>query len=147
MNSCASGPIASAKATVPTPTVPPSSHPVTRTVSSMPVRTTRTERPVRRTRPVISPSRGPGPNAAPMYIPVATPHSVMPSAISVTRQANGARSGSRSSDQFIARPIRIALLTVPSPGHCRSGIQSSNTAAPTTITTVPIASPRCPASP
>ncbi len=32
---------------------------------------------------------------------------------------------------------------MPSPGRCRSGIHSSSTAAPTTITTVPMASPVC----
>jgi len=50
---------------VPTPTVPPSSHPAARTMSSMAVRTTRTEWP-RAASPVISPSLGPGPRPAPM---------------------------------------------------------------------------------
>ena len=36
-----------------------------------------------------------------------------------------------------ASPITITLLTVPRPGFCRSGIQSSKTTAPTTIVTVP----------
>ena len=40
---CAIGPIPSAYTTVPTPTVPPSSQPVTRTVSSIEVRTMRIE--------------------------------------------------------------------------------------------------------
>src|SRR6476660_2958216 len=61
-----SGPIPNAYKTVPTPTVPPSSHPTASTVASMQVLTSRTERPVRATRPVISPSRGPGPRPAPM---------------------------------------------------------------------------------
>lgn len=52
--------------TVPTPTVPPRSQPTASTVASIDVRTSRTESPVRTTSPVISPSRGPGPNAAPM---------------------------------------------------------------------------------
>jgi hypothetical protein len=52
--------------TVPTPTVPPSSQPTASTVASIDVRTSRTESPVRTTSPVISPSRGPGPSAAPM---------------------------------------------------------------------------------
>ena len=55
----------SAYATVPMPTEPPSSTPATSTVTSIAVRTTRTEWP-RWARPVISPSRGPGPRPAPM---------------------------------------------------------------------------------
>ena len=50
---------------VPIPTVPPSSHPVASTLSSMDVRTRRSEWP-RRAKPVIRPSRGPGPSPAPM---------------------------------------------------------------------------------
>src|SRR6202008_4934790 len=65
-NAWVSGPIASAYTTVPTPTVPPSSQPVASTASSMPVRITRTDTPVRATRPVIRPSRGPGPSRTPM---------------------------------------------------------------------------------
>lgn len=60
------GPIPKAYNTVPTPTVPPRSHPVARTAISMLVRTSLTDRPVRATSPVISPSRGPGPMPAPM---------------------------------------------------------------------------------
>jgi hypothetical protein len=55
-----------AYSTVPTPTVPPSSQPAASTVASIDVRISRTESPVRMTRPVINPSRGPGPSAAPM---------------------------------------------------------------------------------
>jgi hypothetical protein len=50
---------------VPMPAVPPSATPVPRTVSSIAVRTARSEWP-RAARPVISPSRGPGPKRAPM---------------------------------------------------------------------------------
>jgi len=52
--------------TVPMPTDPPSSHPTVSTVTSITERTRRTDRPVRTTRPVIKPSRGPGPRPAPM---------------------------------------------------------------------------------
>ena len=52
--------------TVPTPTVPPRSQPTASTEASIEVRTNRTDKPVRTTSQVISPSRGPGPNAAPM---------------------------------------------------------------------------------
>jgi hypothetical protein len=58
--------MASAYATVPTPTEPPSAKPTASTVTSIPVRTSLMDRPVRACRPVISPSRGPGPNRAVM---------------------------------------------------------------------------------
>ncbi len=136
-----------ANSTVPTPTVPPSSHPIASTVSSMHTRTSRSERPVRRARPVISPSRGPGPNRAPMYMPLASPHSKIPPSISGIRQASRALAGSSASVAFIELPTSTTLLTVPRPGHCRSGIQPSSTTAPTMIETVPIASPVCEAMP
>ncbi len=66
MKTCASGPMDTANTSVPTPTEPPSSQPVPSTVTSMTVRTTRIEPPLRATKPVISPSRGPGPSRAPM---------------------------------------------------------------------------------
>lgn len=66
MNTCTSGPIPNAYSTVPTPTLPPSSHPVATTVSSISVRTSLTDKPVRATNPVINPSRGPGPMPAPI---------------------------------------------------------------------------------
>ena len=56
----------SAYSTVTTPRVPPSSQPVTTTTTSMAVRIGPTGPPVRRTRPVMSPSRGPGPRWTPM---------------------------------------------------------------------------------
>jgi hypothetical protein len=51
---------------VPTPTDPPSAKPTDSTVTSIPVRTSLMDRPVRACSPVISPSRGPGPNRAVM---------------------------------------------------------------------------------
>lgn len=51
---------------VPTPTVPPRAKPVTTTTISTAVRIRRIERLVRRCRPVIRPSRGPGPKWAAM---------------------------------------------------------------------------------
>jgi len=65
-NTCTTGPINTAYKIVPRPTTPPISQPTTSTVSSMLVRTNRKLRPVRRTKPVIRPSRGPGPNWLPM---------------------------------------------------------------------------------
>ena len=46
--------------------MPPSSQPTTSTVSSMLVRTSRMLTPGAAARPVIRPSRGPGPNWLPM---------------------------------------------------------------------------------
>ena len=65
MKNWAKGPIATANSTVPTPTVPPSSQPTASTATSMAVRVRRSDFPVRADRPVISPSRGPGPRPAP----------------------------------------------------------------------------------
>jgi hypothetical protein len=47
MNTWASGPMLTAYSTVPTPTVPPSSHPTASTVTSMTVLTSRIDRPGR----------------------------------------------------------------------------------------------------
>ena len=60
-----SGPIETANTAVPIPIAPPSSTPIASTVTSMPVRATLIDGP-RRARPVIRPSRGPGPSPAPM---------------------------------------------------------------------------------
>jgi hypothetical protein len=43
--------------------------------------------------------------------------------------------------------MTTTLLTVPSPGRSRSGIQASRTSAPTAIVTVPIDRSTWPASP
>ena len=104
MNTCASGPIPSAYTTVPTPTVPPSSQPVASTVSSMPVRTTRIEWP-RAARPVIRPSRGPGPRPAPMYAPVAIPFRTTPPTITTIWAGEGVhRAGTTVEHQVDHQP-------------------------------------------
>lgn len=139
--------MARAYATVPAPTVPPSSQPVVSTVSSIPVRTSRTERPVRRCSPVISPSRGPVPKRAAMYRPVAAPFSTIAKASSGTRTAMAPACGTTARVASIARPITTTFDTVPRPGRCRSGSQSSSTTAPVTIETVPMESPVRPATP
>ncbi|MGH3202309.1 MAG: hypothetical protein ACRDP5_09730 [Streptosporangiaceae bacterium] len=72
---------------MPTPTVPPSSQPTSSTVASIAVRTTRSEWP-RAAKPVINPSRGPGPRPAPMYRPVATPFRTTPDTITAARTAS-----------------------------------------------------------
>lgn len=147
MKNCASGPMAAANNTVPTPTVPPSSQPAASTTSSMPVRVRRSDRPVRADRPVIRPSRGPGPRPAPTYRPVATPFRAMPPSSRATRGASACTGGRRPSVASAARPTTTTLLAVPMPGRCRSGIQASRTAAPTMMTTRPSGSPVCRASP
>ncbi len=63
--SATAAPIDSANAIVPGPNVPPRITPIVSAVISMPVRIGATGRPVTRCSPVISPSRGPGPSAAP----------------------------------------------------------------------------------
>ena len=62
---CTSGPMPRANTAVPTPMAPPSAMPMTSTVTSIAVRANRIEMP-RSAKPVIKPSRGPGPSPAPM---------------------------------------------------------------------------------
>ena len=57
----------------PTPSVPPSRKAPTMTLLSISVRTNRTEWRVQRTRPVIRPSRGPGPRCAPRILLLCEP--------------------------------------------------------------------------
>ena len=66
----------------------------------------------------------------------------MPATSSPICQPMPRAAGSTLIPQFIHTPINTMLLTVPRPGHWRSGIHSSSTAAPTSTTTVPIARPR-----
>src|SRR5262249_47616138 len=146
MNTCASGPIDSAYTSVPMPTVPPRSQPVTSTVTSMLVRTTRIEWP-RAASPVIRPSRGPGPRPAPMYAPVATPFRKTPMTRHATRATIACGAWKCPRTTFIVRPTRTTLLAVPSPGRWWSGIQSSSTTTPTMIAQVPIARPNVLESP
>ena len=106
----------------------------------MPVRTARSDIP-RAASPVISPSRGPGPKAAPMYMPVATPLSSTPESSNVHRAA-GSWAGSNAIRQSsITRPTTTTLLSVPSPGRWRSGIHSSITSAPARQTQIPVPMP------
>ena len=55
-----------ANASVPIPTVPPRNQPMTSTVISTVPRASQIGQPNRALMPVIRPSRGPGPNRAPM---------------------------------------------------------------------------------
>lgn len=103
----------------------------------MQVRTRRIDRPVRATKPVISPSRGPGPMPAPMYNAVAKPLVTMPANINGMRTASESTSGNHASDTSTAIAMTTTLLTVPSPGFWRNGIHASNTRIPVTAVMVP----------
>ena len=107
------------------------------TVSSIPVRMSRRLPPVRAASPVIRPSRGPGPKMLPMYAAPASPFSTNPPASRAIRAGNESGAGITASPRSAAMPITKTLATVPSPGHCRSGIHSSNTMAPTMMVTMP----------
>src|SRR6267378_364969 len=100
---------------VPIPTVPPSSQPARSTVTSIQVRTTRSECP-RAARPVISPSRGPGPRPAPMYRPVATPLSTTPD--TMTAACTGSERGgvTTARTRSMTAPTTTTLHSVPRPG-------------------------------
>src|SRR5438270_2251735 len=145
-NTCASGPIDTAYSTVPTPTVPPRSQPITTTLTSSDVRTTRIECP-RFASPVIRPSRGPGPRPAPMYAPVATPLRNTPTTRHTIRSASSCGCERCASTTSIVPPMKITLLTVPIPGRSRSGIHSSRTNSPTRMLHVPSARLECFARP
>ena len=77
-----------------------------------------------------------------MYSPPARPLIARPPSSSDHAATGPSASGTRASVASVATPITMALAMVPSPGHCRSGIHSSSTANPTTITTVPNDQPR-----
>src|SRR6185437_15049122 len=96
--------------------------------------------------PVISPSRGPGPRPAPMYMPVATPFSTTPDAMTATCTGSECGGGTTARTRSITAPTSTTLHSVPRPGRCRSGIQSSSTTAPTMIAQVPTGTPVRPAS-
>ena len=117
--------------------MPPRANPSTTTVISSEVRTSRIDRPVRRARPVISPSRGPGPSWLPMYIAPATPLPAMASSMTAIRQPRPSMAGTTASVASMATPMTTALSTVPRPGHWRSGIQSSSTTNDTTMLIAP----------
>lgn len=87
------------------------------TASSSAVRVSLIERPLRGANPVISPSLGPGPKSAPMYMPVAAPQRTMPATISAARGGSARDDGIRSSAMSIDSPTSTTLLSVPSPGR------------------------------
>ena len=127
---------------MPSPSVPPSSQPVSTTVNSMPVRVRRMDHPVLATKPVINPSRGPGPMPAPMYRAVAKAFSTIPATMASERITRPSRCGSNADVASTATAITTTLLTVPRPGRCRSGIHISSTATPVMAVMVPKLSER-----
>ena len=82
-----------------------------------------------------------------MYAAVATAFSSTPATTRATRRAIPSTCGRTARDASTASPITSTLLTVPTPGRCRSGIHSSSTSAPTTIETVPSEPPMLRATP
>lgn len=111
------GPIPKAYSTVPTPTVPPRTHPTARTTTSMLVRTNRTDSPVRATNPVIRPSRGPGPMPAPMYRTLANPLRRTPVTSMRIRTGMESKSGKKASEVSTEMAMTTTLATVPNPGR------------------------------
>lgn len=71
-------PIPNAKRRVPNPTVPPKIHPVLTIIISINVLTQAIGLPVSLCKPVINPSRGPGPKLAIRYNPLANPTNKIP---------------------------------------------------------------------
>lgn len=77
---CTEGPIATAKATVPTPTGPPKKNPIIKTVISIELRTSRMLFPVFLLNPSMRLSLGPAPRFALMYSPDPIPMRMTPHA-------------------------------------------------------------------
>ena len=109
----------------------------------MHVRTKRMDKPVRATSPVIRPSRGPGPISAPMYNAVANAFMTIPVVSSATRAAMPSTAGSQLSETSTDTAMTTTLLTVPTPGFCRSGIHASRTTSPVNAVIIPKLSGRC----
>lgn len=112
------------------------------TVNSIPVRVSRIDHPVLATRPVISPSRGPGPIPAPMYSAVANALTTMPDTMARVLIGSPSRCGNTADVASTATAITTTLLTVPRPRRCRSGIHISSTATPVIAVMVPKLSER-----
>ena len=85
-------------------------------LQSVSLRTAAIGQPVRRCRPVIRPSRGPGPKLAPIYMPVAsanTPKPATNAGICCHRPSN---CGTSHSPNAALGPINATLRSVPRPG-------------------------------
>ena len=76
-----------------------------------------------------------------MYRPVATPFSTTPD--TMTAACTGSERGgvTTARTRLMTAPDQTTLHSVPRPGRCRSGIQSSSTAAPAMIAQVPMGMP------
>lgn len=116
---------------------------MTSTMTSRPVRTKRMDRPVRREIPVMRPSRGPGPYWLPMYRAPARPLRMIPPSRRAVRAGRPEGASRTARVASVASPMMMTFATVPSPGHCRSGIHSSSTPSPDRMTTVPKDIPVC----
>jgi hypothetical protein len=72
---------------------------------------------------------------------VATALSSTPPARRQIRSGSASGAATTASVASTATPMTTTLLTVPSPGRWRSGIQASSTSAPTRIDTTPMVQP------
>ena len=81
------------------------------------VRTRRTLRPVMRCRPVMRPSRGPGPSWLPMYIAPPMALTSRPTAKSAERATMEFGSETSAIVASSTKPSHTAFATVPRPGH------------------------------
>ena len=76
-----------------------------------------------------------------MYSPVAIPFTTMAAASMPALVARALGAGISDTATFTTRPTTTALLMVPNPGRCRSGIHAASTTKLTTMTTQPIRTP------
>src|SRR5690606_6643838 len=139
---CTMGPTNRAKATVPTPNVPPRRYPITSTTTSSNVRVRRMEGP-NLAIPVINPSRGPGPRLAPMYSPEANPTVKIPPASMTTRHSIDSGSGSTRAARSKTTPMTRAVRPVARPNRAWGGIRRARTRTEPMIDNVPIVRPNC----
>lgn len=120
-------PISSAKSRVPRPTVPPRSHPATKTEDSIARRTRPMRIPERLWIAVIKPSRGPGPRPQVIYRAEPKPTIAIPTKQYTTAIAKLSCCGKTDTPIWIAVAIITILEIVPKPGFSFNGIHSSNT--------------------
>lgn len=76
-----------------------------------------------------------------MYMPVATPFRTTPETMTMARIATECGGVTTARITSMTVPTSTTLHTVPRPGRCRSGIQSSRTTAPTMTAQVPMGTP------
>ena len=100
---------------------------MTTTETSIPVRTRATGHPNRTCRPVIHPSRGPGPRLVVKYKPLPRPIKAMPPITNSRRSQSALGEGITCTPICSAPAMMTALAIVPNPGLSRRGIHKSKT--------------------